>query len=222
MKAALLICFLLGVISLTGCVDQVDVSKAKGKTLLEQAQAAIHLEKESLKGSKWYAGRYAEKAGFNRTEKAVLKDVELREFTCKYSRDGAWYSLKRKTSCHSFVNFTFQSGKKEKVYQTIIKFNNVGRTIASEANLLGDRLAFAFVKKNPFSKRAFARYWKVLKKGKLAIGMPVDYLKICWGKPLRVFNKSIDSSGNRETFVYDRYFVFLENGIVRSIHKFDS
>ena len=68
----------------------------------------------------------------------------------------------------------------------------------------------------------FSKYWKVLKKGKLAVGMPVEYLKICWGTPLRVFDKSIDKTGARETFVYDRYFVLLKNGIVSSIHKFDS
>lgn len=222
MKAVLLICFLIGIATLTGCIDQVDVSKKKTNQFKKQTWSAITQEQGQLVGTKWYAGRYAENFGFKRTQKAVLKNVSLQSFKCKLSRDGSWYSLKRKTSCHSFLNFDFKTGNTVKTFKTIVKINNIKDVKAFTKNILRNRLAYGFVEENPFSKKTFARYWKVLRKGKVAVGMPEDYLKICWGKPLRVFNKSIDASGTRETFVYDRYFVLLENGIVRSIHKFDS
>lgn len=208
--------------TLAGCADQVKVSESKTKELLEKAQASLHLERDNLIGSKWYAGRFAEKFGFQRTEGATLKAIELAEFTCMKKQVGSWWTMQREIDCHSFINFKFKAGGEEKIFSTIVKFKNIKNQFRSPASVLNDRLAYGFVRENPFSKRTFAKYWKVLKKGKLAVGMPVDYLKICWGKPLRVFDKSIDANGTRETFVYDRYFVLLENGIVQSIHKFDS
>ncbi len=222
MRAVLLICFLLGIVTLTGCMDQVKVTKAKEKNLLLKAQKAIHLERDKLIGSNWYAGRHAEKFGFNRTEKSLLKSIKLSEFTCMKRQEGTWYSLDRAIDCHSYVNFIFKSGTKNLVFKTLLKFKNVQKKFDIADDILADRLSFGFVKQNPYSKKTFARYWKVLREGRLAVGMPEDYLKICWGKPLRVFNKSIDATGKRETYVYDRYFVRLENGIVQSIHKFDS
>ena len=139
-------------------------------------------------------------------------------------RIGAWYSLERRTTCRGNLVFKFKARTKNKSFVSNLKLEVTGynKRIIFNNEFLKERLAYGFVKENPFSKRMFSKYWKVLKKGKLAVGMPVEYLKICWGTPLRVFDKSIDKTGARETFVYDRYFVLLKNGIVSSIHKFDS
>ena len=83
MRTALLICFLIGIISLTGCMNQVDISAKENQALLLKAQSAIQIEREDLIGTKWYAGRFAEEAGFNRTEKAILKNIEITKFKCK-------------------------------------------------------------------------------------------------------------------------------------------
>lgn len=207
-----------------GCNDQVTVS-AKIKNKLESlTNMAITNQAKSLIGSKWYAGMPATKSGFQRTERAQLKDVVVKNFDCSLHRVGAWYSLKRKTSCQANLVFKFKAKTKNKSFVSKLKLEitSYDKRIVFNNEFLLNRLTKAFVKKNPFSKRIYSKYWKVLKKGKLAVGMPLDYLKICWGTPLRVFNKSIDKSGSRETFVYDRYFVLLQDGIVSSIHKFDS
>ena len=135
MRAVLLICFLVGIVSLAGCVDQVKVSSAKNKALLEQAQAVIHLERDALIGTKWYAGRYAEKFGFDRTEGATLKSIDVTDFACKQRQDGAWYSLKRIIDCHSFVNFTFKTGIVQKTFKTIVKFKNIKNNIVAEKSV---------------------------------------------------------------------------------------
>jgi hypothetical protein len=207
-----------------GCKNQVEVIPKIKNKLETLTKMAISNQASDLIGAQWYAGRYAEKDGFTRTEKAILKDVVVKNFDCSLQRIGAWYSLKRKTTCKAQVIFKFKGKKKSKNYVSNLKVEVTSYTsrIVFKNDFLKEKLSFGFVKKNPFSKRIFSKYWKVLKKGKLAVGMPLDYLKICWGEPIRVFNKSIDKSGTRETFVYDRYFVLLQDGIVSSIHKFDS
>jgi len=222
MKAVILYCIFMGLISLTSCTEKRELNSKTTKKILEQVQSSLHLELESLKGSTWYAGRLAEKFGFERTRPAKIKKIIIKKFKCSQKRAGAWYSLKKTSSCLGHLNFVFETKGKERVFKAALRLENIGDKLRLKKNILKSRLTYGFVKKNPFSKRSFSRYWRVLKKGKLAIGMPVDYLKICWGKPLRIFDKSIDSAGSRETFVYQKYFVLLENGIVRSIHKFDS
>lgn len=207
-----------------GCDDQVSVAPKIKKKLESLTALAVSKQAAPLVGTKWYAGRFAEKSGFQRTERALLRNVVVENFDCSLHRIGAWYSLKRKTTCKGNLVFKFKGKTKNKSYVSNLRLEvtSYDKRIVFNNDFLNKKLAKAFVKKNPFSAKTFSRYWKVLKKGKLAVGMPVDYLKICWGSPLRVFNKSIDKTGSRETFVYDRYFVLLQDGIVSSIHKFDS
>lgn len=222
MRFLLIFSLFMGMLSLSSCTEQVDVSAKLNQDYLNQTWDSIIAERDQIIGKSWYAGRHAESFGFKRTEKAILNSIAISEFKCKTKRVGAWYSLKRKTSCHSFINFEFKVSGESKVFKTIAKIDNIKKLKKMTKGILKNRLAYGFVEDNPFSKRTYAKYWRVLRMGKVAVGMPEDYLKICWGKPLRVFNKSIDAQGNRETYVYDQYFVLLENGIVRSIHKFDS
>jgi hypothetical protein len=212
------------ILLMVGCNNQVSVTPKIKNRLESLTNMAINNQAEPLLGSKWYAGRFAEKSGFKRTERALLKGVEVQNFDCSLHRVGAWYSLKRKTTCKGNIVFKFKARKKNKSFVSSLKLvvTSYDKRILFNNDFLKSRLTKAFVKKNPFSKRTFSKYWQVLKKGKLAVGMPVDYLKICWGAPLRVFDKSIDKTGTRETFVYDNYFVLLQDGIVSSIHKFDS
>jgi hypothetical protein len=209
---------------IVGCNNQVTVAPKIKNKLESLTNMAIKNQALPLIGSKWYAAKDAETSGFQRTERALLKNVVVKGFDCSLHRVGAWYSLKRKTSCQANLVFKFIAKTKNKSFVSNLKIEvtSYDKRIVFNSEFLLKKLTKAFVKKNPFSKRIYSKYWKVLKKGKLAVGMPVDYLKICWGAPLRVFDKSIDKTGSRETFVYDRYFVLLQDGIVSSIHKFDS
>ena len=62
-------------------------------------------------------------------------------------------------------------------------------------------------------------------KGKVAIGMTSEQVIRSWGRPTKV-NKTITAQSDNEQWVYDRgrfraQYVYLENGIVRSVQSPD-
>jgi hypothetical protein len=53
---------------------------------------------------------------------------------------------------------------------------------------------------------------------KIAVGMTADQVRLSWGKP-RSINSTIVASGMREQWVYGGDYVYLDDGIVRSMQS---
>ncbi len=70
--------------------------------------------------------------------------------------------------------------------------------------------------KNPISDKWTEEIISLIKKGKIKIGMKSEQVSFSWGKPDKI-NKSIGSWGVHEQWIYMRYYLYFENGILTSL-----
>lgn len=75
-----------------------------------------------------------------------------------------------------------------------------------------------FIKIPPRKKYPKVRYWELIQKQKVRIGMTKTEALLSWGEPDDI-NKSSGTWGNHEQWVYPSSYLYFENGILTSIQN---
>ena len=207
-------------LSLGSCGLKSNITDTDLKYWKSKANTAMQEDLKLLMGQKFWSNRNGDQFNLKIAERLTLQGGQIRAFECRNQSNDWWWN--KEQWCHFYSVFKLTNDKGEaKEIKLIVKKKVEKGTL----NFNGDEFSAILYKnvetKNPWRLTKFKRHFKNVKKGKLAIGMPSEYLRLVWGRPERVVNFSISQAGRKETYVYNRYFVDLLNGVVQSIHKFD-
>jgi hypothetical protein len=59
---------------------------------------------------------------------------------------------------------------------------------------------------------------QTIDKNELSIGMTAEQVQLSWGKPTRI-NTTTNARTEREQWIYGRDYIYVENGVVRSMQS---
>jgi hypothetical protein len=200
-----------------------EVQKIYKKRIIEASKPKV----EKFVGEAFFAGFKARKQGFKSAERVELENIKLGAFKCKYFDPTGIKTEAQLTDvwCHFYSNYYFKdSSETERVYKSLMKvrIDERGKPVFANDVTFKTLLEDAFVVKDPIANNSnFKKYIPNLKEGRLSVGMPEEFLRVCWGSPKHVVDFELNQAGRRETFVYRDYFVVLNNRIVTSVHRFN-